>query len=184
MLKRHTMKTLEKMVIFKSGIIVLLMLLKPSTQISISNGINSENPPIETTNRTGCIKPFGQCFRKSPNALVTCAIERALNNVDCLIASNATWQLNEYISLKKNTDWKPIEHEARQQRSMFESIMDKVGDLVTSRSVQFIIPDDDDVTTAEDRKKPVLAGFGGLSNFAGSGKKKSEQFSILQSIDL
>lgn len=179
------MKTMEKMSLFKSGIIVLLMLLKPSTQISISNGINSENRPIETTNRTGCIKTFGQCLRKSPNALVTCAVERALNNVDCLIASNATWQLNEYILFKKNTDWKPIEHEARQQRSMFESVMDKVGDLVSSRSVQFIIPDgDDDVTVVEDRKKPGLAGFGGLSNFAGSGKKKSEQFSILKSIDL
>lgn len=179
------MKTMEKMLIFKSGIIVFLMLLKSSTQISISNGINSENQPIETTNRIGCIKTFGQCLRKSPNALVTCAVERALNNVDCLLASNATWQLNEYISFKKNTDWKPIEHEARQQRSMFELVMDKVGDLVASRSVQFIIPDgDDDVTAAEDRKKPGLAGFGGLSNFAGSGKKKSEKFSTLKSIDL
>lgn len=176
MLKRHAMKALEKMVICKSEIFFLLMLLKPSIQISILYGIHSENPPIETTNQTGCIKTFGQCLRKSPNALVTCAVERALNNVDCLIASNATWQLNEYISFKKNTDWKPIEHEARQQRSIFESAMDKVGDLVASRSVQFIIPDgDDDVTAAEDRKKPGLAGFGGLSNFAGSGKKKSEQ---------
>lgn len=179
------METLEKMLTLKSGIVVLLMLLKPSTQISISNGINSENSPIEATNRTGCIKTFGQCLRMGPNALMTCAVERALNNVDCLIASNATWQLNEYISFRKNNDWKPIKHEARQQRSMFESVMDKVGDLVASRSVQFMIPDgDDDVTPAEDRKKPGLAGLNGLSNFAGSGKKKSEQFPILISIDL
>lgn len=173
---------------FKRGIIILLVFLELSTQISISqNEINSESalplpPPITSTNQTGCFKTIGQCFRQSPKALAQCAFEHAINNMDCFIASNSTWQLNEYISLKKNTDWKPIELEARQHQTLFEMVFKKFSDLIASRSIQFNIPnDDDDVddnnsgTSIEERKKSGFAGFNGFSDFGGSGKKKSDQ---------
>lgn len=187
------MINLAKMLIFKSGLIliILLMLLGPSTQISVSSetrqhmhsGIQSNETnsnldsephshphPHPITNQVGCLKTIGQCFRHSPKELANCAFEHALNNMDCLIVSNTTWHLNEYISFKKNADWTQNEVEARQQRSLFETVLNKISDLIASRSVQFSLPSE------EERKKAglTLPSISGLSDFGGSGKKKSD----------
>lgn len=163
---------------FKSGIILLLLVfIKQSTQISISSETSSSEvstSEMPSLNQTGCLKTIGQCLRSQPQSLITCAVENTLNNLDCAIASNSTWQLNNFISLKKNSDWKPIEFEGRSDESITDTVMNKVSNLIASRSIQFNIPEEEEEdSSAEDRTK--LGSFGGLSNFGGSGKKKSER---------
>lgn len=158
----------RKMTMLKSGIFLICVLIEKSTQFSISSEMNSELP---SSNQTGCLKTIGQCFRYRPDEVATCAIEHALNNVDCFIASNTTWHLNDFIALKKNDNWQPTEIQARQDQSLLEMVINKISDLIASRSVQFAVPQEE--LTAEGRVKSGF-DFAGLSNFAGSGKKKCE----------
>lgn len=198
---------IEKMTVFKSGIFLMFVLsIEQSTQFSISSEMNSELPLYATTTttttvpstaiaettlspspsnqQTGCLKTIGQCFRQRPNDLVECGLEHAINNIDCFIASNKTWHVNEFIALKKNADWKPNEIEARQDQTMFESVLNKLSDLVASRSIQFSIPQDE-VLAAEGRVKSGF-DFAGLQKFGtgygyggvGPGKKQSDFQSI------
>lgn len=178
------------MTVFKSGMIFMFVLIEQSTQFSISSEMNSELPPLTTSissatssNQSGCLKTIGQCLRLMPNDLTTCAFEHAVNNIECLIASNATWHLNEFVSLKKNDDWKPsMEIEARQDQTLFETMLSKLGDFVASRTIQFSMPQDE--LPAEGRVKSAVSGFdfSGLTNYVGSkfgtgigpGKKQSD----------
>lgn len=151
------------MLIFTSGIF-LLVLVEQSTQISFSNAMNSEMPSSSTANGThqaGCIKTIGPCFQYKPNAMAACTIERTLRNMDCAIASNATWRFNEYISFKKNLDWQPIEPERRDEPELLSAFLHKLLSLFTSRSIQFTLPDND--LTPEGRMKTF--GFSNLNAF-------------------
>lgn len=185
---------LEKMTVFKSGIFLMFVFVEQSAQFSISSEVDSELPlssstspsftptlsPSSNHNQTGCLKTIGQCFRQRPNELVACGLEHAINNIDCFIASNNTWQFNEFIALKKNADWKPSEIEARHDQTIFESVLRKLSDLIASRSIQFSIPpQNDELLTAEGR---VKSGFDfDLTNYVGGGgigpgKKKQSDF--------
>lgn len=180
-----------KMIKLKSGIIFLLALIEQSTQFSISSEVYSELPsstassysPLTTaatpqttslSKQTGCnFKTIGQCFRLRPNELSTCAFEHALNNMDCLIASNKTWRLNEFITVKKNDDWQPhTDIESRQEQTPVQMALSKFNDLVSSRSIQFSLPRISDLLP-EGRVKSGF-DYGGLSGFAGPGHKRSE----------
>lgn len=176
----------------------MFVLIEQSTQFSISSEMNSELPPLTTSissassssNQSGCLKTIGQCLRLMPNDFTTCAFEHAANNIDCLIASNTTWHLNEFISLRKNDDWiPPMEIEARQDQTPFEMMLSKLSDLVASRTIQFSMPQDE--LAAEGRVKSAVSGFdfSGLTNYVGSkfggiapGKKQSDFQTYLHSI--
>lgn len=188
------------MIKLKSGIIFLFVLIEQSTQFSVSSEVYSELPssisssysPLATTtpssstlsNRTGCnFKTIGQCFRLRPNELGTCAMEHALNNMDCLIASNETWRLNDFITVKKNDEWQSsspssTEIESRQEQTPVQMALNKVNDLVSSRSIQFSLPRIFDLLP-EGRVKSGF-DYAGLSGFAGN--KKSEDPYNLNSI--
>lgn len=176
------------MTVFKSGIILMVVFIEQSTQFSISSELNSElaSSPLTTAftspstpNRTGCFKTIGLCFKMKPNEMATCALERAMNSMNCLIETNRTWQFNQFISLKKNDDWQPTEIEARQDQTLFESVLSKLSDLVASRSVQFSMPLSE---LAQSWDARVKSGFdfsaldigGGLGAHGESGKKKSD----------
>jgi len=84
--------------------------------------------------------------------------------------------------LKKNADWKPNKIEARYDQSIFESVLNKLSDLVASRSIQFSLPQDE-LLAAEGRVKSGF-DFSGLTNFGGSGgvgpgKKQSDFQNII-----
>lgn len=168
------------MTAIKSGLILVLMFIEQSTQFSILNETNSELPfgtTASQSNQTGCLKTIGQCFRHRPNEFVECAFEHAINNIDCIIASNKTWYVNEFMSVKKNDNWQPTDIEARHDQSFFESVLSKLSDLIASRSIQFSIPQSDDDSIAKGRVKSgfdffSLANFGGAGN--GAGKKQSD----------
>lgn len=161
------------MTVFKSGIFLIFVLIEQSTQFSISSEMNSESPP--SSNQTGCLKTIGQCLRLMPNELSSCAFEHAVNNIDCIIASNKTWHFNEFIVLKKNDEWKQNDVEARHDRSLFETLLSKLSDLIASRSIQFSIPQDE--LSAEGRVKSGF-DYSGLTSFVGNGfgpgKKQSD----------
>ncbi|XP_031624333.1 uncharacterized protein LOC116341395 [Contarinia nasturtii] len=91
-----------------------------------------------------------------------------MNNIECFISSNKTWHLNEFISLKKNDDWKPTEIEARHDQSLFEAVLSKLSDLIASRSIQFSMPQNVDDMSPEGRVKSGF-DFSGLTNFVGTG---------------
>lgn len=172
----------------------MFVLIEQSTQFSISSEVYSELPsstssssfsPLPTTtttssqsNQTGCnFKTIGQCFRLRPNELGTCAIEHAMNNMNCLIASNETWHFNDFITVKKNDEWQPpsspsphTEIESRQEQTSIQMALSKFNDLVSSRSIQFSLPRIFDLLP-EGRVKSGF-DYAGLSGFAG--KKKSE----------
>lgn len=168
----------RKMIVLKSGIFLMCVLIEQSTQFSISSEVHSELP---SSDQTGCsFKTIGQCFRSRPHDLGTCTLEHAMNNVDCFIASNKTWHFNDFIALKKNVDWQPTEIEARQHQTLLEIVLSKFHDLIASRSIQFTLPQDNELT-AEGRVKSGF-DYGGLVGFANSGKNKSEDqnfFSII-----
>lgn len=169
----------RKMIVLKSGIFLMFVLIEKSTQFSISSEVNSELP---SSNQTGCsFKTIGQCLRLRAHELGTCAVEHALNNLDCFIGSNKTWHVNEFIALRKNEDWQPTEIEARQDQSLFEMALGKLQDLIASRSVQFTLPQINELT-AEGRVKSGF-DYGGLVGFATSGKKKSEDQNFLFSLN-
>lgn len=159
------------MIVFKSGIIFLFVLIKQSTQISISNGKNSETSS-SSTNQTSCFETIGHCFLYKPNTMAKCAIQHALNSIDCFTDNNATWHFNEYITLKRNENWKRIKYDARNHPSLFETFFNKLINLFTSRSIEFSIPESD--LTLEGRKKFGLSDLNAFTDFVGSGNKKSE----------
>lgn len=193
------------MIKLKSGIILLFVLIEQSTQFSISSEVYSELPsstastssslfsPLAPTtpssssssstssslsNQTGCnFKTIGQCFRLRPNELGTCAMEHALNNMDCLIASNETWRLTDFITVKKNDEWQPqlssvssTEIESRQEQTPVQMAINKFNDLVSSRSIQFSLPRIFDLLP-EGRVKSGF-DYAGLTGFGGN--KRSE----------
>lgn len=168
-------KKLEKMTVLKSGIIFMFVLIEQSTQFSISSEMNSELS--SSSDQTGCLKTIGQCLRLKPNDLPACAIEHAVNNIDCIIASNKTWHFNEFIALKRNDEWKRNDAEGRQDQSLFETLLSKLSDLIASRTIQFSIPQDE--LQAEGRVKSGF-DYSGLTNFVGTGfgpgKKKQSDF--------
>lgn len=168
----------RKMTAFKSGIFLMFIFIEQSTQLSISSALDSE----QSSNQTGCLKTIGQCLRLRPNDLPACAIEHALNNMECLIASNKTWHINEFVSLKKNDEWKPTQVEARQDQSLIESAITKVSDLIASRSIQLSMPQGD--LSAEGRVKSGF-DFAALNSYGGLGGKKSDhKLFICQSFEI
>lgn len=160
-----------KMIVFKSGIIFLFVLMKQSTQISISNGKNSETSS-SSTNQTTCFETIGHCFLYKPNTMAICAIQHTLNSIDCFMDSNATWHFNKYITMKKNPNWKRIEYDVRNHPSVFGTIFNKLTNLFTSRSIEFSIPESN--LMEDGRQKFGLSDLNAFTDFGGSGNKKSE----------
>lgn len=179
------------MAAFKSGIILMVVFIEQSTQFSISSELNSELPSTSSSaspsNRTGCFKTIGQCFKLKPPEMAACALERAMSSMNCLITTNRTWHVNQFITLKKNDDWAPTEIEARQDQTLFQSVLSKLSDLIASKSVQFSMPLSE---LAQSWDARVKSGFdfsalnigdigGGLGAHGESGKKKSDHWNFI-----
>lgn len=120
----------------KTKVIFIMFLLEQSIQIATS----SENSEIGS-DQTGYVSSIQHCFNKKPKMLAQCMLKHVVLTVEHALASNDTWHLNEYVSLKKNPDWKPVEIEAREYQNVFSVILKKLSDLLMSRSLQFSIPE-------------------------------------------
>lgn len=122
--------------------LVCLVLLMDYT-ISVTSE-NSDNLNNETQSNATYWQSISSCMNKQSKLLAHCVIKESMNRLDEAITSNETWQLNDYVSLKKNEEWKPIVLEARAMRTPYGQIVSRVGDLLTSRSLQFTLPPSDD----------------------------------------
>lgn len=129
--------------------LVCLVLLKDYT-ISVTSE-NSENLNNETQSNGTYWQTISSCMNRQSKLLAHCVMKESLHRLDEAISSNGTWQLNDYVSLKKNEEWKPIVLEARAMRTPYGQIVSRVGDLLTSRSLQFTFPTTDDGDQREGR---------------------------------
>lgn len=128
--------------------------------------VASENNETNATQTNGTYwQTIVNCMDKRSKLLTYCVFKQSLRRLDEVIYSNETWQLNSYVSMKKNEGWKPIELEARAMRSPYGQIMSRISDLLTSRSLQFTLPQNGNGDRREARSKYA---FGSGGNGAGS----------------
>lgn len=79
----------------KSVLILLICSLKSS--------LSHENSEI------GFMSSVRHCSKKQPKVLAYCLLKQSILSMDRAIESNVTWQINDFLSLKKNVEWKPVE---------------------------------------------------------------------------
>lgn len=111
--------------------------------ISVTSEYTSEKNNATQSNNTYW-QSIANCLNKQSKLITFCVFEQSLHRLDDAISSNETWHMNDYVSLKKNEDWKPTVLEARAMRTPYGQIMSRVSDLLTSRSLQFSLPTNDD----------------------------------------
>lgn len=135
--------------VLKCALIILTIFPKLSIQISIKNEISETDDDVSTTiNNTNSIsksvsnvkRSFSNCLQKQSNEIVRCILKQSILNMNSAIDDNDTWHITDYISVIKNAEWKPVENEAREYKSVFSMFLNKINDLLESRSVQFKIP--------------------------------------------
>lgn len=144
---------------FKSWLICLAFVMDYTVSVTSENSENINNNNVTHSYGT-YLQSIVHCVRKQSKLLPYCVFKQSLRHLDNAIASNETWQLNGYVSLKKNENWKPIVLEARAMRTPYGQILSKVSDLLTSRSLQFTLPPHDD----DDRREGRYYGSDGGSH--------------------
>lgn len=131
-----------------SWLVCLVLLMDYTTSVTSER---SNNPNNETQSNGTYWQSISSCMRRQPKFLAHCVIKESLHRLDEAISSNETWQLNDYVSLKRNEEWKPIALDARAMRTPYGQIVSRVGDLLTSRSLQFTLPPSDNGDQREGR---------------------------------
>lgn len=136
------------MFIPKCALIILIIFLKYSNQISIknenseivdSNNVNS-NDNSNNKSVSNVKRSFSNCLQKQSNEVVRCILKQSILSMNSAIEDNDTWYITDHLSVIKNPEWKPVENEAREYKSVFSMFLDKINDVLESRSVQFKIP--------------------------------------------
>lgn len=137
------------MCVLKCWLVCLVFLLDYTN--SVTGEISENNSRIAShTNDTYWLS-IANCVNRQSKLLPYCVFKQSLHRLDEAISNNETWQLNSYFSLKKNEDWRPTVLEARMMRTPYGQLMSKFSDLVSSRSLQFTMPSDDDADLREGR---------------------------------
>lgn len=123
----------------KSWLVCLAFVMEYAVSVTSESSEQTDN---NATQLNGTYwQSIANCMNKQPSKpLPYCVFKQSLHRLDDAIASNETWQLNGYVSLKKNEDWKPIVLGARAMRTPYGQLLSRVSDLVTSRSLQFTLP--------------------------------------------
>lgn len=132
---------------------VLLLLL-----CSVKNSLSYKNSEV------GLLSSVRYCTKKQPKVLASCVLKQSILSIDGAIKSNATWHINDFLSIKKNADWqypaeliddaRPQNHNAdgesgrnRQSsdatKNIYSRFLSKTADLLRSRTLEFSIPPDD-----------------------------------------
>lgn len=114
----------------------VLLLLLCYLQSSLSQENNSE---------IGFMSSVRHCAKKQPKVLAYCLLKHSILSMDRAIESNSTWHINDFLSMKKNAEWKPVEpvQEVRENggdHNIYGVFMQKASDLVRSRTFEFSIP--------------------------------------------
>lgn len=149
---------MAKMSVLKSWIVCMIFLMDYTRTVTSEHSENLNNNNDTLSNGTYW-QSIAKCLNKPSKLLTHCVFKRSLHRLDEVISSNQTWQLNGYVSLRKNEDWKPIVL-GRAMQTPYGQILSRVNDLLTSRSLQFTIPTIDD---GEQREGRYYGGNGGSS---------------------
>lgn len=172
-------KSMVNMSALKSWIVCLIFLMDSTRSVTSRNSehLNINNATLMNGTYWQSI---ANCLKKPPKLLTHCVFKRSLHRLDEVISSNQTWQLNGYVSLKKNEDWKPIAL-GHAMRTPYGQILSRMSDLVTSRSLQFTIPTIDD----GDRREGRYYGGNDKSSIAmGMSLAAMDLFSLLNLISI
>lgn len=137
----------SNMLIPKCTLILLIIFLKYSNQVAIKNEISeiTDNSSDDHNNAisksvSNVKQSLSTCIQKPSNEVVRCILKHSILSMSSAIDDNDTWHITDYLSMIKNTEWKPVENQAREHKSVFSVFLDKLSDLLESRSVQFKIP--------------------------------------------
>lgn len=171
----QSMKSVTKMSALKSWLVCLVFLMDYTNSVTSENSENNNSTQLNST----YWQSVANCVKKQSKMLTYCVFKQSLHHLDEAISNNETWQLNGYMSLKKNEDWKPIVLEARAMRSPYGQIVSRLGDLMMSRSLQFTLPPNDDGDQREGRH---YGGNSGSSAYMGMSFVKAIQASGIQSL--
>lgn len=134
------------MSLFKRCLVCLILFVDYTiTAPSENSAMNSTD---ELTNKN-ITKSYWQTMlncanKRQSNGWTYCVFKQSLTQLDKVIANNETWQLSDYVSLRKNANWKPLEFERRSIQTPYGQIVRRLCDLVMSRTVKFSIPSNDD----------------------------------------
>lgn len=134
--------------------------------MSSENSENNNNNNVTQTNGTYW-QSIANCVNRHSKLLPYCVFRQSLRRLDDAISSNETWQLNDYVSLKKNEDWKPIVLQARAMRTPYGQLLSRVSDLLMSRSLQFTLPPHDD--DGSEQREARYFGSSGSGGHGGGG---------------
>lgn len=81
---------------------VLLLLLCSSSIIKSSLSHDASE--------IGFMLSVRHCTKKQPKVLAYCVLKQAIVSMDRAMESNTTWHINDFLSMKKNVEWKkPVE---------------------------------------------------------------------------
>lgn len=158
----------------KSWLVCLVFLMDYTSAVTSENSENNNSTQLNST----YWQSIASCVKKQSKMLTYCVFKQSLHHLDEAISSNETWQLNGYMSFKKNEDWKPIVLEARAMRSPYGLIASRLGDLLMSRSLQFTLPPPND--DGDQREGRYYGGSSGSSSSMGM-SRSSNQFWLRES---
>lgn len=145
----------------KCALVILFIFLKYSNQISIKSEISEiidNNATSSTSTSThdysavltksvpNVKQSFSHCLEKQTNEVIRCFLKQSILSMNSAIENNDTWHITDYLSVIKNGEWqKPVANvgDAREFKSVFSVFLNKINELVESRSVQFKIPHKD-----------------------------------------
>lgn len=144
------------MSLFKRCLVCLIFFVDytitaPSENSAINSTDELINRNITKSNGTSYWQTMLNCAnKKQSNGWTYCVFKQSLTQLDKVIANNETWQLSDYVSLRKNANWKPLEFERRSIQTPYGQIVRRLCDLVMSRTVKFSIPSNDDENGNDD----------------------------------
>lgn len=113
---------------------------------SIKSSLSHENSEI------GFMSSMRHCTKKQPKVLAYCLLKHSILSMERAIESNNTWHINDFVSMKKNMDWKPVELvqeidnnvvDNASNSTIYNTFLRKATDLLRSRTIEFSIPQGD-----------------------------------------
>lgn len=163
--------------LFVAIIFAILVNIHLSQQVSISTSIDSM-PNKSTNDTTNYWKNLIECIKNPLNKFTNCLYTSSIITLDKIIENNDTWHLTNYIALKKNINWRSTKFVAREIQSPIDYVITKITDLLTCRSLQFILPNENEEMFK--RTARYVFGSDDAVDNIGVGKKYSEMKNTIE----
>lgn len=154
-----------KLQLFYCGILIIAV-VNLSHQATIAPDENQIESTPSTATATSYWISLKECLNKQSSRMANCIYQKSMIELEQAIESNDTWDVTNFLVLKKNENWHPSEQaQGRHLMNPIGAMVKRLSDLVASRTIQFVSSngdDDGDDDEVEDRAK-----HGGISNGLG-----------------